>query len=87
MPRPAEPERRRRSGSAAEKPPRWSIGREWILRLALLAIVVLGVLLVGRASTMLYSGRAQRLERIEGQGRAVPPPAQDAAEPRAAPRP
>jgi hypothetical protein len=87
MRRPAEPHRGRRSGPAVEKPPRWSIGRDWVLRLALLAIVVLGVLLVGRASTMLYSGRAQRLERIERQGPAVPPPAQDAAEPRAAPRP
>ena len=43
-----------------------------MLRLALLAVVVLGVLLVGRASTMLYSGRAHRLERIEAQGPAVP---------------
>ena len=68
-------------------PPRWSIGREWIFRLALLGIVVLGVLLIGRASTMLYSGRAQRLEQVEGPGPAVPPPAQDAAEARAAPWP
>ncbi len=87
MPRAAEPQRRRQSGPAVEKPPRWSIAREWILRLALLAIVALGVLLVARASTMLYSGRAQRLERIERQGPAVPAPAQDAAEARAAPRP